>query len=322
MNIITRLKNRARSYFANLVRAETQKALEDMLVLIPQLIGSRNSPIEDKMSYHDHTKDPLGNKDYYMGLKERLLSIGIPVEEVDIDISDFQHWLNDFVDLKRHYENNGDVFIENCLEHYLAFRHLGISKDDVYIDIAAGGSPWSRILNKIGVRAYSLDLAYAQGIRGIKIGANAGNTNLPNEFCSVMSAHCAYECFMGNADVQFLGEAARLLDDKGRYGIVPLYLDNTYFVATSPYCDQRNIVIEKQAKMVWRDDEHRVPFSRHYSPESFKERIYSCVPESMTAKVLYFSNLTDVMNHYPGQRIYCFFMFFCEKKNKRQIAEK
>jgi hypothetical protein len=156
-------------------------------------------------------------------------------------------------------------------------------------------------------------MAYPEGIHEVNIGADAGNTKLPDGFASVLSAQCAFECFMGDADIRFVSEATRILNEKGRYGIVPLYLDNTYFVATSPYCNQQDIVIESEAKKVWRDDRFKAPFSRHYSPESFWERIYSQIPESMTGKVLYFRNLPEVMKHYPGQRIYSFFMFYCER---------
>ena len=310
MNVITWVKGKVRSRIANLVKAEVEKAMEYML---PQLIEFQNSPKEHRQSYFDHTKDAFGNRGLYAGLKDRLLAIGIPVEEVDIDISDFERWLDDFSEIKKYYQNMGDVFVEKCLEHYLAFRHLKIANDDVYIDIAAAGSPWADILNKRGLKSYRLDLAYPEGIHGINIGADAGNTKLPDAFASVLSAHCAYECFMGDADIRFVGEAARILNEKGRYGIVPLYLDDIYFVATSPYCNQQDVIIESEAKRVWRDDEYKVPFSRHYSPESFKRRIYSSIPDSMTGKVLYFRNLTDVMEHYQGQRIYCFFMFYCEK---------
>ena len=298
----------------NLVRSETQRAIEDMLPLMPQLIEFHNSPKELRQSYYDHTKDPLGNRDYYARLKDKLLATSVPVEEVDIDISDFEHWLGDFPKLKEYYQPMGNAFIEKCLEHYLAFRHLQVTEDDVYIDIAAAGSPWANILNSRGIRAYRLDLSYPEGVHGVDIGADAGNTKLADGFCSVMSAHCAYECFMGDADVRFVGEAARILSDKGRYAIIPLYLDDTYFVATSAYSEQKGVIIESEAKKVWRDDGYKVPFSRHYSPEAFQKRIYSGIPGNMTGKVLYFRNLTDVMERYQGQLIYCFFMFYCERR--------
>jgi hypothetical protein len=76
------------------------------------------------------------------------------------------------------------------------------------------------------------------------------------------------------------------------------------------------VIIEPEARKVWRDDEYKVPFSRHYSPESFAERIYSRIPDDMEGKILYFNNLNEVMKNYPEQRIYCFFMFLCEKRRK------
>lgn len=310
MNITKRIKGKVKSRISNLIKAEVQNTLEYM---VPQLIEFRNSSKEDRQSYYDHTKDPLGNRVLYASLKDRLLTIGIPVEEVDISISDFEHWLDDFSEIKKRYQSMGDVFIEKCLEHYLAPRYLKISDDDIYIDIAAAGSQWAEILNKRGIRSYRLDLAYTEGIHGINIGADAGDTKLPNEFCSVLSAQCAYECFMGDADISFVKEASRILNKRGRYGIVPLYFENEYFVATSPYRDQSKIKIDSLARKVWRDDRFKVPFSRHYSPEAFFKRIYSKIPDDMSGEVLYFKNLDEVMEHFPGQKIYCFFMFICEK---------
>lgn len=72
-----------------------------------------------------------------------------------------------------------------------------------------------------------------------------------------------------------------------------------------------------EARKVWRDDAYNVPFSRHYSLESFAGRIYSRIRFDMEGKILYFKNLEEVIRHYPGQRIYCFFMFICEKKQRK-----
>lgn len=59
-----------------------------------------------------------------------------------------------------------------------------------------------------------------------------------------------------------------------------------------------------------------MPFSRHYSPESSAGRIYSQIPGGMEGKVLYFGNLKEVMEKYPGQCVYCFFMFVSEKSQQ------
>jgi len=297
-----------------MVRSEVQRAIEDILPIMPQLIEFQNSPAEDRQSYYNRAKAPFENREYFARLRDDLVANNVVVEDVTIDIPDFERWLRGFPEVRRHYKSMGQALVEKCLEHYLAFRYLEISADDVYIDIAAAKSPWADILNRRHIRSYRLDLAYPKGMHGINIGANADDTTLPDAFASVLSSQCAFECFMGDADIGFVQEAARILNREGRYGIVPLYLDDTYFVATSPYCNQRDVVIEGEAKRVWRDDGYRLPFSRHYSPESFRKRIYSNVPASMTGRVLYFRNLPEVMKHYPGQLVYCFFMFYCEMK--------
>lgn len=273
-----------------------------------------NIPKELRQSYYDHTKDPLSNIDYYRALKDRLVSLNVIVEEREIDINDFEQWLNEFSEIKNHYQNHGDVFIEKCLEHYVTYRYLNISQDDVFIDIAASGSPWAEVLNFRGIKSYRLDMTYPGGFNGINIGADASNSGLPDGFCSALALHCAFECFMGNADISFAKEASRILKTNGRYAIAPLYLEDTFFVSTSPFCDQKNITIEKEALKVWRDDEYKVPFDRFYSPESFKQRIHSHIPENMNAKVIYFNNLENLNKYYKGQRIYCFFMFYGKKK--------
>ena len=313
--MIDKVKRKIAGKISNMLRSAVRSEIENALPIIPQMIEFQNSAKEDRQSFYDRTKDPLGSIGFYEDLKDRVLSAGVSVESVDIDIPDFERWLNDFSEIRKHYENMGDVFIEKCLEHYLTYRLLNISAGDVYIDVASSGSLWAEILNKTGgVKAYRLDLSFPKGTNGIDIGADAGDTNLPDGFASVLSLQCAYECFMGDADIRFVEEANRILNKKGRYGIAPLYLADIHFVSTSPYCNQAEVIIEPKARRVWRDDEYKVPFSRHYSPESFAERIYSRIPDGMEGKILYFKNLDEVMRHYPGQKVYCFFMFVCDKK--------
>ena len=310
--MIGRIKHKIVGKISNIIGTAVRKEMVELLPIIPQLIEFQNSPKECRQSYYK--KDPLADLDYYENLKDRLLALNIPVEETTIDIFEFEDWLKKFPEIKRGYQGMGNAVIEKCLEHYLTYKKLKISKDDIYIDTAAAGSPWAEILNvRGGVKSYRLDLSYPDGIKGINIGADAGDTKLPDGYASVLSLQCAYECLMGDADVLFIKEASRILNQKGRFAIIPLYLKDTYINVTSPYCDQQKIIIDPEAKKVWRDDKWKVPFSRNYSPESFKKRIYSIIPEEMTGKILYFRNLDEVMKHYPGQTVYCFFMFVCEK---------
>ncbi|MBP7653944.1 methyltransferase domain-containing protein [Candidatus Dependentiae bacterium] len=291
-----------------------EKEVEAKLsIIVPQLIDLHTGPIENRQSYHNNYQNPYENAGIFEDIKNQLVELNVPVKEEKIDIEDFEKWMNEFSEIQPFYKNGGDVFIEKCLEHYLNYKYLNISEKNVYIDFAAAGSPWADILNKKNIKSYRLDLSYPDGINGINIGADAANTKLPDEFCDVISMQCAYECFMGNADVNFLSESSRILKKNGRFGIIPLYLDKTFFISTSPYCDSKNIIIDDGAKKVWRDDQYKAPFSRHYSPEIFKERIFFKLPENMKGYVIYFKNMIDIMKHYKNQRIYCFFMLYCEK---------
>lgn len=236
----------------------------------------------------------------------------MPVEDTRVDIADFEEWRRDFWELDQFYSRWAAVRIEKCLEHYLAFKWLGISQKDLYIDIAASDSIWAKFLSQRGIIAYRLDLKYPLGIKGRDIGADAGDTKLPDEFASAMSLHCAFETFRNDADIRFIHEAWRVLNERGRLAILPLYTDETYFILSSPYVDLSGVQIDQGAIRVWREDSHKGPFSRHYSPEAFAKRIYSQI-EGMTGKIVHFTNLDELRARYSGQRIYCHFMFYCEK---------
>jgi SAM-dependent methyltransferase len=297
------------------VKSQVDSAISEVLFLIPQLIEFNNSPPEQRQSFHDRTKDPLGNYEYFCGLRERLLNSGVVVEDVAVDVAAFRTWLKQYPEIESSYRNLGDAHIEKCLEHYLSYTYLRLSPGDIFVDVAAAGSPYAGLLRRrMNIESYRLDLAYPKGIQGNNIGADAGNTGLPDGFASTLALHCAFECFMGEADANFVYEASRILKPGGRYLIVPLYLDETYFISTSPYCNQENVVIDSGALKVWRDDSHKAPFSRHYSPEVFFERIYSRIPHDMEGVVYFLKNLPEVMAQYEGQRIYCYFMFHCKKK--------
>lgn len=313
MNIGSQVKARIRNRIEKMVNAETQKAIRELLPLMPQLLEFQQSPETDRQSYYDHTKDPQGNLAVYARLKERLRTLDIPVEDVDINIADFERWCKQTARLRRHYQQDGTEGMHRCLQHYLVSSVLEIGPGDVYIDVGAQQSPFAAILNRRGVRAYRLDLAYGEGIRGIDIGADGADTKLPDGFASVMSIQDAFQHFVGDADTRFVKEAARVLNAKGRLGIIPLYVDECSFVTVNPFCDVRRLPLDPDARRVWREDGVEVDFARHYSPESFKRRIYAQVPETMTGRVLHFRNLGEVMQRYPGQSFYSFFMLYCER---------
>ena len=234
----------------------------------------------------------------------------IPLKHKKIDINDFKDWCKEYYEIIDFYKNFGDVSIEKPLEHYITMKFLNLTKNDIFIDIASASSPWANILNNhLGNKAYSQDLVFKDGINGSKIGGDASNMFVCDNFADVLTLHCAFECFQGDSDINFIKETGRVLKKGGRLGIVPLYLDSIYFVKTGPRYDKRKVNIEKEARWIWRDDQwDNEPFSRHYSPEMLKKRIYDNI-NKLKVEIIHFTNLDEIIKEYPGQRIYCNFMF-------------
>jgi hypothetical protein len=279
--------------------------VDHLAPIIHQVYARQHSTEPQRQSYYERTRD-------IPALKQRFIASGVPVQDASVDIAEFEQWLQDFDEINQKYRTWRDVYIEKCLEHYLAFLWTGLTPDDVYIDIAASGSNWVDVLNSRGYQAYRLDISYAPGIQGCNIGADAGNTGLPDGFATALSLQCAYETFQGDADVRFIHEAKRILNENGRFAILPLYTDDTYCIISSPYANLTNVPLDSGAIRVWREDRHKEPFSRHYSPEAFASRIYSQL-DGLQGTLIHFTNLDELETRYPGQRVYCHFMFYCKK---------
>jgi len=198
----------------------------------------------------------------------------------------------------------------------LVCKCLGIKKGDVYIDIAACYSPFSKILSKRGVDGYEQDLIYKAGINEHKIGGDASLLPVPNNFADVLSLQCAFECFQSDSDIGFIKESWRVLKKGGVLGIVPLYVGKKYFVKAGPKANKKNIKIEKEVKWIWRVDKNlQASFSRHYSPTALKSRVIDYLTEGgMKVEILFFTNLDELMKIYNNQRIYCHFMLRAVKQ--------
>ena len=251
--------------------------------------------------------------DCFRDLRSRLEPAGVPVSDPSIDIRDFDDWRGRYAVLDRYYRAHRDIHIEKCLEQYLVDCALRLRRVDTYVDMASAGSPWARAIRLRGVEAYRLDLIYRPGIHGINIGSDATATGHAADFARAVSIQCAFGLFFGETDRRFLAETARILEPGGRAVITPLYLDDTHFVLHSPAALPPPESREPGAVRVWRDENVPAPFSRYSSPETFVARIASRLPPGLSGHVRYASNLGEVMEGYPGQRIYPFFTYVLEK---------
>ncbi|PCJ62021.1 MAG: hypothetical protein COA79_04870 [Planctomycetota bacterium] len=314
MNPITKVKTKIKSFIKHIVDTEVDKRVNEIVSNLPAILEAQNCPDEDKQSFYDLSKNPEKNYQKVLKLKSQLEELGVTVQEEQIQIEAYERWKNNFPEITSKYKSLGDVSEEKCLEHYITYTYLDLKNSECFLDVAAAGSPFVDILNNKNINSYRLDLVYPSGIHGKNIGGNACDSGLDDNFVSSMALHCAYECFQGDADIKLMKEAGRILKPKGSMGIIPLYIDEIYYNSTSPFCNQDEIPFDSEAKKIWRDDTFKVPFSRHYSPEAFYNRILKQTPSSLETKILFFSNLPELMDHYTGQRIYCYFLLLTTKK--------
>jgi len=126
-------------------------------------------------------------------------------------------------------------FVEKGLEHFLALELLGLTPDDVYIDVASQHSPVPVIYGELsGARMIRQDLVYPPGLHEDRIGGDASSMPVPDGFASAIALHNAFEHFEGDSDSRFIGEALRVLRPGGRLCIVPLFLASRYAIQTDP----------------------------------------------------------------------------------------
>lgn len=302
----------AKSAIRAMANSQTLSAMNPAVQTIntPKTALSEGDPT--RQSYHKQHRD-------VKQMVAQFRSLHVPLEEKTIDVADFMRWMEDFRELTDRYQKMGNVCIEKCLEHYLAAALLGLKPGDNYIDVAGSASNFAEILRKREINAYKLDIAYPKGIHGIQIGADAGNTQLADRSIQGMSLQCAFECFEGDADIRFIQESQRVLKPGGRVVITPLYVDSIYHNITSSLCDQSQIRFDDGALKVWRDDQYKAPFSRHYSPQAFRDRILKQINPDHTYKIIHYTNLDELRKAFPGQIIYCDLLFYLERTSQMAI---
>ncbi len=169
---------------------------------------------------------------------KQLKESGFNLKDLTIDTAGYKEYINNagYYRFPDYYDGgNADNFPEKSLEHYLAAKLLGLSKDDVYIDIANGYSPAPQIYNALyACDAYRQDIIFPEGIHKDTIGSWADDMPVKNDFATKMAAHCSFEHFEGDRDIKFIREAARVLKKGGKMCILPLYLFDKYAIQTDP----------------------------------------------------------------------------------------
>lgn len=296
--------------FSEFMKTELSNQNDKLARVINQLLNRAQNQDDSKYFFMNEAGM---NFAVFLELKNKLVSQGIPLVEEDIDIPDFKKWIEENKALTDHYKDAGKVWIQKCLEHYLASKESKLYKNGTVIDIASAGSVFSEKLREKGFQAYSLDISYPTGFNGYRIGSDASHTGLPDGFADLLCLQCAFECFSGNADSAFIEEAERILKPGARLFIVPLYINHEHINFSSPFSDLSKIRFDTEAKRVWRRDEWNESFSRHYSPESLLHRIFQ-YGRGLDKELVFYRNFIDIMHTFEGQLCYCGFALRAIKK--------
>lgn len=217
-------------------------------------------------------------------IEASLASAGIAVCPFMVDAGDFQAFLDKelFPDSYRHGKSAG-VWTEKMLEHYISYKLLGLDKyasGDIYVDVAASGSPWAKVLReRLGIEAYAIDLEMAcKEYESLPYYEKMDATQMEFEDSSVsgMSLQCAYEMFAGDSDIRFINEVSRVLKRGGKVIINPLYMHTHYCGYASPDCYGKGYA-DEGAKEYIRPDIMRIPFSRKYNVPMLQKRVLDTI---------------------------------------------
>ena len=211
--------------------------------------------------------------------------------------------------------HGGSSFVawnEKLLEHWIAYELLNLGnygEHDIYVDIAAGASPWARELRtREKIKSFAIDLSpipnefkqleyYRQ--------ENGTATRFADSSVRGVSLQCAFEMFSGNDDVALIGELSRILKKGGKAIIVPLYMHTSYrFYATPDFYGRNDNIQESDADVYIRYDIEGIPSSRKYSATKLCTRIISEIERnSMDYTLRVLRNKSEL-----GPDIYCHFI--------------
>ena len=254
--------------------------------------------------FQDPTPDEL------LTIERDLKSQKVHVSDVRVDIVDFGVF-KDLIPFPDDYHGgiHGGVWDEKILEHYIAYKLLALedfSKEDIYIDVAAGSSPWAKLLrDKLRIQAFALDRELSEQYKNLHYYKfeDATSTSFKDSSVKGMSLHCAFEMFKGDDDLNLIREMGRVLQPRGKALIVPLYLHTDYCSFSSPkywgkgYSDQKAIECIR-----W--DMRAIPSARFYDAAKLQERILQNVKGmGMNYRVYALRNKMDI-----SPSVYCHFI--------------
>jgi SAM-dependent methyltransferase len=169
-------------------------------------------------------------------------SIDLPAFWKFVDAGQYRH--------RTYYDGGRQACAVNkWLEHYVSLELLEPRPGEVLIDVANCYSPFPDVVRDLtGLTVFRQDLIYDVGIHGDRIGGNAADLPLKDEFADLLTLHCSFEHFEGTSDQEFIREAERIMKPGGRLCILPLYTHREYAIQSDPSTwDNRTVQFEPDA---------------------------------------------------------------------------
>lgn len=259
------------------------------------------------LEYRDPTDQELHD------IERRIQEQGISCNDYIVDLEEFREFVQHMgFPLNYHGGITGGVYEEKLLEHFIAWKFLRLSSafQGVYVDVAACSSPWARLLRDKGIEAYAIDLSVPAEHSTLSYyrQEDATKTSFKNESISGGSLQCAYEMFVGENDIAVLTEFARILKPDGRVVISPLYTHTRPCFYQSPEYFGKPVG-DPGAQRYVRRGTWGVPFSRKYSPETLKTRVWdTAIRAGLIPKLYVLRNKKAI-----GSGIYLHFVLILEK---------
>lgn len=249
------------------------------------LIHYQNAPVVPDITFND------------LNQIEEMLSKCTSVQKIDwFDEQEFALFEQELNFSQEYLKGANKRYRRKIMEYYIANELLNFenwNSQDIYIDIGAANSPFAIYLReKKGLNAFALDLE--QGLYKDKeyyLQEDATHMHFEDNSVKAMSIQSAFEMFVGNADTNFIKEAARVLKPGGKVIILPLYMHKQFLSTVSPNYYHKGFDDEGALECIRIDCRGGVSLGRFYSVNKLTERVLDQAEKSgLSAKVLTLPN--------------------------------
>lgn len=266
--------------------------------------------VRNAKTFADPTPLELGQ------IEQHLATLGIVVRDFTPRAESLAAFKSAGYFLPESYDSaDASVWDEKVLEHWIAAERLGLMHyrpADIYVDIAAGNSPWAKVLRtRLGIAAFAIDLgAVGADFRDLPYYRTEDATATAFADASVAGAslQCAFEMFAGDDDTGLLEELARILKPGGKALVVPLYLHTHYCAYATPEHFGKGRADSRATEYVCRDWTG-IPSARFYDARELQARVLAPIERlGMRYQLLALRNKAAL-----GEGIYCHFILEISK---------